>query len=161
MGTRCLTRFYDDEDGKELLSLYRQYDGYPSGHGSELKEILSGVVQAGGISLHPKETRRIFLGAAELPILVISGLKRIAHERNQRILKEVPPAASPELIKGFVSGGVYLNLVMDDADVAYVYGLRPVGNGKVAHLTVRGYEGMVLYEGPIDEFYPERLEQEE
>ena len=39
MGTRSLTYTYDDENSK-IMALYRQYDGYPSGHGMELSEIL-------------------------------------------------------------------------------------------------------------------------
>ncbi len=38
MGTRSLTFVYDGE--KPILNLYRQYDGYPSGHGRELAEFL-------------------------------------------------------------------------------------------------------------------------
>ena len=40
MGTRCLTVF-KDEEGKEICVLYRQFDGYPDGHGKELKEFLA------------------------------------------------------------------------------------------------------------------------
>lgn len=48
MGTRCLTKVYD-HDGKELLCLYRQFDGYPDGHGAELREFLSGMVVTNGL----------------------------------------------------------------------------------------------------------------
>ena len=49
MGTRSLTTFietYTERDtGKkkknEVVTMYRQYDGYPSGHGKELAEFLS------------------------------------------------------------------------------------------------------------------------
>lgn len=39
MGTRSLTVFVDDEK-KEIAVMYRQYDGYPEGHGQELCDIL-------------------------------------------------------------------------------------------------------------------------
>ena len=40
MGTRSLTYVYE---GKHpVVCLYRQYDGYPSGHGAELAEFLDG-----------------------------------------------------------------------------------------------------------------------
>ena len=32
MGTRSLTFVYD-EYGEKIINMYRQYDGYPSGHG--------------------------------------------------------------------------------------------------------------------------------
>jgi hypothetical protein len=39
MGTRSLTYVYDDEN-TPVVCMYRQYDGYPSGHGAELAEFL-------------------------------------------------------------------------------------------------------------------------
>jgi hypothetical protein len=48
MGTRCLTRVFDT-NGKELICLYRQHDGYLSGHGAELAEFLSGLELVNGI----------------------------------------------------------------------------------------------------------------
>ena len=38
MGTRCLTYVY--EGNSPLVCLYRQFDGYPSGHGTELANFL-------------------------------------------------------------------------------------------------------------------------
>ncbi len=40
MGTRSLTFVYDGD--KPLINMYRQFDGYPSGHGAELAEFLNG-----------------------------------------------------------------------------------------------------------------------
>lgn len=40
MGTRSLTFTYDDAGGT-IFCLYRQYDGYPQGHGLELAKILN------------------------------------------------------------------------------------------------------------------------
>jgi len=40
MGTRSLTFVYDGD--KPMLNMYRQFDGYPSGHGSELADFLKG-----------------------------------------------------------------------------------------------------------------------
>lgn len=40
MGTRSLTFTHDDQ-GTKILCLYRQYDGYPEGHGKDLAEILN------------------------------------------------------------------------------------------------------------------------
>lgn len=45
MGTRSITTIIDSQWGKpvKLCTMYRQYDGYPSGHGKELSEFLSGM----------------------------------------------------------------------------------------------------------------------
>ena len=48
MGTRCLTRLYNEQN-EEIAVLYRQYDGYPGGHGKELIEFLDGMVVGNGI----------------------------------------------------------------------------------------------------------------
>jgi hypothetical protein len=41
MGTRCLTFVYDGD--VPVINMYRQFDGYPSGHGAELAEFLNGM----------------------------------------------------------------------------------------------------------------------
>jgi len=58
MGTRSLTYVYDsfvnDKGNKEnyiLINLYRQYDGYISGHGLELAEWLSQYRVVNGLGL--------------------------------------------------------------------------------------------------------------
>ena len=58
MGTRSLTTFIEtwkDEEGKqrkqEIVTMYRQYDGYPTGHGNDLAEFLSGGKLVNGIGM--------------------------------------------------------------------------------------------------------------
>lgn len=46
MGTRSLTFVYEDKE--PLVNMYRQYDGYPSGHGAELAEFLDGMTVVNG-----------------------------------------------------------------------------------------------------------------
>ncbi len=50
MGTRSLTRFIEVVDGTEkpITCVYRQYDGYPSGHGKELADFLSSGTMVNG-----------------------------------------------------------------------------------------------------------------
>jgi hypothetical protein len=47
MGTRSLTVFGKGEE--EIVVMYRQWDGYPEGHGKELAEFLSGFTIINGI----------------------------------------------------------------------------------------------------------------
>ena len=50
MGTRSLTFVYEGE--KPIVNMYRQFDGYPSGHGVELAEFLTSFdAITNGISL--------------------------------------------------------------------------------------------------------------
>lgn len=44
MSTRSTTKFID-ETGACLCAMYRQMDGYPSGHGKELATFLSGITR--------------------------------------------------------------------------------------------------------------------
>ena len=54
MGTRSLTFVYDGN--KPIVNMYRQYDGYPSGHGQELAEFLVGGTVVNGYGSHtPKK----------------------------------------------------------------------------------------------------------
>lgn len=48
MGTRSLTRI--NTTGSKIINLYRQFDGYPSGHGKELFEFLNGFEIVNGYS---------------------------------------------------------------------------------------------------------------
>jgi len=42
MGTRSLTYVYNENDNERpVVCMYRQFDGYPSGHGAELAEFLT------------------------------------------------------------------------------------------------------------------------
>lgn len=55
MGTRSVT-YVLDEDGKPVVGMYRQMDGYPTGHGQDLKDFLSGFVIGNGIGCNmPKK----------------------------------------------------------------------------------------------------------
>lgn len=73
MGTRCLTIVYDH--GKPIVNLYRQYDGYPSGHGAELAEFLGQFAAiTNGISMN--ETRKTANGMGCLAAQLVSHFKQ-------------------------------------------------------------------------------------
>jgi hypothetical protein len=72
MGTRSLTFVYD---GKEpMINMYRQYDGYPSGHGSNLAEFLNSFdAIVNGISVG--DNRKIANGMGCLAAQLIAHFK--------------------------------------------------------------------------------------
>lgn len=79
MGTRSLTRIIEtwNDKGKQkknlLLTMYRQFDGYPSGHGDELANFIkSGTVVNG---LGADRTGRVFNGAGCFAAQMISHFK--------------------------------------------------------------------------------------
>ena len=47
MGTRSLTYVYDNNE--PIVCMYRQFDGYPSGHGKELAEFLKPIEIVNGL----------------------------------------------------------------------------------------------------------------
>ena len=81
MGTRSLTKVierYEDFQTKEkkeevLTTMYRQYDGYPSGHGYYLAEWLNGFTMVNGIGLDEK--RKIANGAGCLAAQMFAHFK--------------------------------------------------------------------------------------
>lgn len=48
MGTRSVTTIR--ENGKPICAFYRQFDGYPSGHGREISDFMSGMVVINGFN---------------------------------------------------------------------------------------------------------------
>lgn len=80
MGARCLTvMFYGD---KEIAVLYRQFDGYPSGHGRELAEVLApngkAALMVNRLSLADGGQPRVFNGEACLAASIVAAFKREA-----------------------------------------------------------------------------------
>ena len=81
MGTRSLSRVFetykDEKKNKQvkvqLVNMYRQYDGYPSGHGDELAEFLNGGKVVNGIGFGEKQT--VFNGAGCLAAQMIAHFK--------------------------------------------------------------------------------------
>jgi len=59
MGTRSLTYVYDEYNGivspDPIVCMYRQFDGYPTGHGKELAEFLLSGRMVNGLSGMGKE----------------------------------------------------------------------------------------------------------
>lgn len=47
MGTRSLTIVLDED--REVMSMYRQFDGYPDGHGLELANFIKDILIVNGI----------------------------------------------------------------------------------------------------------------
>lgn len=56
MGTRSLTFVYEKygQIQKPVVNMYRQFDGYPEGHGAELAEFLSSGTMVNGIGVDQK-----------------------------------------------------------------------------------------------------------
>jgi hypothetical protein len=83
MGTRSLTHIietYQDKIGKKrkttLLTMYRQYDGYPSGHGADLVEFLEGSKVVNGYGMDNEGSKKVFNGAGCLAAQMVAHFKK-------------------------------------------------------------------------------------
>lgn len=71
MGTRSLT-ILPGFDGQETAVLYRQMDGYPSGHGRELAEFLAGSTVVNGLA---GDSGKVFNGPDCLSASIVASFK--------------------------------------------------------------------------------------
>ena len=145
MGTRSLTHFIErykevskDKRRKpkvvdtEIVVMYRQYDGYPSGHGIQLAEFLSKGRLVNGISA--TENELVFNGMGCLSAQVVANFKEGA-------------------------GNIYLHTA-GTKDCWEEYDYYVIGDDETKELTLKcvGYGGKVLFEGTPKEFI-EQLEE--
>lgn len=74
MGTRSLTFVYDGIN--PVVNMYRQYDGYPEGHGAELAEFLKSGKITNGIPLG--ENKKFFNGIGDVAAQLVAEFKKEA-----------------------------------------------------------------------------------
>ncbi len=87
MGTRSLTRIYD-EHGNVLACMYRQYDGYPAGHGNELAEFLAPLSIVNGLG---SRDARVDNGMDCLAAQIVAFFKMRKHDREKGwVMSSVP-----------------------------------------------------------------------
>ncbi len=85
MGTRSLTKIFDEEK-REIVCIYRQFDGYPEGMGKDLSDFIkSGKVVNGFGDKKEKQFNGIGCFAAQLICAVIEELSRSSRQTRIRI----------------------------------------------------------------------------
>ena len=80
MGTRSLTYVFTERnefqgkvyEPRPLICLYRQYDGYPTGHGRELADFLDGMKVVNGLG---SETEKLANGMGCLAAQLVANFK--------------------------------------------------------------------------------------
>lgn len=75
MSTHSLTLIYDDNLVNPFFSMYRQYDGYPSGHGADLAEFLKPFTMVNGLGLGGDNGSKIANGAGCLAAQIVAHFK--------------------------------------------------------------------------------------
>lgn len=156
MGTRSLTIFTKELDNadSEICVLYRQMDGYPSGHGRDLKDALSNAKIGNGIPAGVQG--KFFNGMSDLVTQTITRLKvaqtESTREWKQRMADNDVPGfrAGPGSVPDVEAGGFYLHKPgTRDCWEEYVYTVYPRNN--TVCVRVEGHHGE-LYNGPVDDF---------
>lgn len=124
MGTRSNTVVIND--GVKILNLYRQFDGYPTGHGAELAAFLAPLTMVNG---YTPDSMKEFNGMGCLAAQLVANFK-----------------------KGV--GGFYIDNPNGDCDNDYTYTIR--GNtqepDKGLTITVVDYNGTKIFSGSIASF---------
>lgn len=72
MGTRSLTFIHDGDNAKPFVCMYRQYDGYPSGHGLELQQFLKPIRMVNGLG---SDSEHVANGAGCLAAQMVAHFK--------------------------------------------------------------------------------------
>ena len=136
MGTRSLTKFISQHDDEKFVitCVYRQYDGYPQGHGKELADFLNSGVMVNGFG---QSEQKQFNGIGCLAAQFIAEFKNGV-------------------------GGIYIHQPdSKDCGEEYVYEViykYPKGFGKVDEdsLTMtcyKVYDNKILFEGNPKDFH--------
>ena len=78
MGTRSLTFVYEKygQIQKPVVNMYRQYDGYPTGHGAELAEFLSSGRMVNGLAQTKTVKEIVFNGMGCLAAQMVTNFKQ-------------------------------------------------------------------------------------
>lgn len=126
MGTRSLTRVIEKYDDEEvvIINMYRQYDGYPSGHGAELGEFIKDIKLVNGIGA---DTTKIANGMGCLAAQIVANFKTEA-------------------------GGIYLEPVTAwDCGQEYEYEIRNVDD-KIHIKVIDTWEKKTIFQGDTESF---------
>ncbi len=156
MGTRSLTRvietYRDEKKNKQvkvqLVNMYRQYDGYPEGHGTELADFLKGGKVVNGLSYNDEGL--VFNGGGCLAAQMIAHFKDGAGGIYIEPItaKNCGQEYEYEVIVDFDTKEVTLKCI----EVGYINKKGEYKSGKI-----------VIFEGkPVDfEYFVEKLAQKE
>ena len=139
MGTRSLTYVYETSDFaddknnlKPITCIYRQFDGYPTGIGADIKAVLCNARVVNGLPCGSKE--KLFNGMGDLAAMLIYELKQGD------------------------TGNVYIQVPVlnEDAWQEYEYHITEI-EGTIFLKVKDPIE--TLWSGPIDDFDPKAVEE--
>ena len=139
MGTRSLTVFIDEDNKKEIVVMYRQYDGYIGWYGKRLCDYLQSfdeVVDGIGMDDYARKTAN---GMSCLSAQTIMHMKSQIENRdyNNRAFNVETGHMESALVEGNHSGGVYLYPAgTRDCGEEYIYVVKKLKKG----ITLEAYK---------------------
>lgn len=167
MGTRCLTVIKEgDKSSPDLCVIYRQMDGYPDGHGEDIRRLIGNIVVTNGYG----DDTTVANGMGCLAAQLVTGLKLDVLKHHEKMC-EWRRSSYPNLpdYKAGMAGGIYIYSagtrgVWED----YTYTIYLIKAEKeqeddlVDHfsagdlyLMVESSHGGILYDGLLREFSSE------
>lgn len=121
MGTRSLTYVKSgDLSSPNLVCLYRQYDGYLSGHGADLKELFGNIVVVNGMT---PGARNIANGMGCLAAQLIGRLKKTQYDQDVEYQGQFARGETTYNLGNGWAGNFYLLDPNTDPDEGYIYTL--------------------------------------
>ena len=157
MGTRNLTVMVNgnknaETETQEIAVLYRQMDGYPSGHGAELADFLKPyeIVNGFGFTKEGEEPPKVFNG----PDCMAASI--VAHFKDGVGNFYLYPAGTRDCWENYIYI-VTAYSPIDEWAEAENDAPAPAEKERAGHiwLKVSCVEGTVLYDGPIRDYTPE------
>lgn len=139
MGTRSLTVFIDEHSKKEIVVMYRQYDGYIEYYGKRLCDYLQSfdeVVNGIGANDYVRKTAN---GMSCLAAQAIMHFKSEIENRdwNTKVFNAEKGIMESALIEGNHSGGIYLYPAKTrDCGEEYIYIVKKLKKG----ITLEAYK---------------------
>ena len=126
MGTRSLTYVYED-DNEPIICMYRQFDGYPTGHGAELAHFL-------------------------LPFKIVNGISGDA--KMGKVANGIGCLAA-QLVANFKTcvGNIYLYAPKLDIDAMQEYEYHVTDSSVKVLLNGYNEPNEVIFEGSYEEFF--------
>jgi len=150
MGTRSLT-IVKDSDGQDLVTLYCQYDGYPTGHGAAILEQFKGYAIVNGLPGGKDHSK------------IANGMGCLAAQLVARFCKALPgnyhlcPTNTREVGEEFVYVLSFNETPSEDPWEQGTGTLNlQVFNGPMTAFGLGGEDCVnLIYNGPLDAFNPE------
>lgn len=168
MGTRHLT-VIQDIGKEEICCMYGQWDGYPTGHGADLKEFLDGFEILNGYTTEDEEKPKVANGMGCLASQLIGYFKIGRKDREGKVISPLKSAYHLMVPGTRETGEEYIyTIYLPVGEDWYEWNREKkkaelhikIQSGRVAFFGFPGTppEDMnILYDGPVKDFDPEKV----